>query len=190
MTMAAESGWSGECFDEDAPVCENDALRWYVVRARRDLDIAKAFGFRMLEQLAQRLRRIATPPLPGHDGVANVAEAVRRKRLGPGLPAETGASAEFAIPHPHPVSRQTRNAAAIRKDDRFAGSLAIDEAGHKGVRIHRDARQLLLRRLGTEVVSRPAALEGGHVARQVLTRRPDELHGAAGGERLTPHEAN
>src|SRR6185503_2628221 len=114
VTMAAERGRRGELFGEDAPVGENDALRRQVVGTRRNLDIAKPLGSRMLEQRAERLRGVAATPFRGHDRVANVAETVRRKRLRAGLPAEAGTPAELAIPHPDPVSRQAPHGAPVR----------------------------------------------------------------------------
>ena len=105
----------------------------------------------------------------------------RRKRLGPGLPAQTGISAELAIPHPHPVSRQTRNSAAVRKHKGPTGSLSINQAGQKGVGIRGNPRELLLGRFLAQVVGRPAALEGGHVFSQVVARGPDKAHG---GQRI------
>src|SRR5688572_33010449 len=125
MAGAAQRGGRGELFVQHSTVREDDTLRRLVVHARRDLDMAKALGFRMPEHLAQRQRRIASPALPGNDRIANVSETMRRKRLRPGLPAQTRASAELAIPHPHPISGQAWNGAPVRKHDRLTGRLSI-----------------------------------------------------------------
>ena len=135
--MAAESGRRGELFHEHAPVGDNDPLRRDVVRARRDLDMAKPLGFRMLQRLAQRLPGISTTALPWHDGIANVAETVRGKRLGPGLPAQTGTS-ENSPAHIHIRYPASAEQGSRPERDWLTGDLSINQAGQKGIGIRGD----------------------------------------------------
>ena len=85
-------------------VREDDTLRRLVVYPRRDLDIAKAFGFRMLQHLA------AAPASHSLAGVSRERPHSRCARdneeeAPPSRVASADcAPAELAIPHPHPVS--------------------------------------------------------------------------------------
>src|SRR5918993_3668134 len=151
---AAERRRLRELLHEHPAIRLDDALRRDVIRIRGEFDVAQAGLVHFVEELLQGLRRIAPALLPGNDGVPDMAEAVRRERLGARLPAESYAAAELAVPHPAPVSRQPGNGGAIRKRDWGASSLLVDQAREKGVRILRDARQLLARRHGTGDVIR------------------------------------
>jgi hypothetical protein len=64
-----------------------------------------------------------------------MTETVRRKLGCPGLPPEADTPAELAIPEPSVETGNPRNAAAIRKRDGRAKSLAISLAGEEQGRI-------------------------------------------------------
>src|SRR3954468_1266057 len=153
-----ESGRRDELFDQDAAVGLDDAPRRVVARAGGELDVAKPFRRGLVQHLGERAGGVTAAPLPGHDRVAEVTEAVRRQRLRAGLPAETNRAAELAVPDPLPVPGQPLDRRSVGKHDRLSRGLAIDQAGDEGVRIGGDARQLLVgSRLSAHVIGRPAA---------------------------------
>src|SRR6187549_3739631 len=130
--MAAERGRRGELFGEDAPVGENDALRRQVVGTRRNLDIAKPLGSRMLEQRAERLRGVAATPFRGHDRVANVAETVK------GSASVPGCQRKLALPQNSPSHIQIRYPGR-RRTELPSGNTMGSPAASRSTRLARKA---------------------------------------------------
>src|SRR5262249_34884606 len=77
-----------------------------------------------------------------------------------------------------PVPWQTRNERAVGHRNGRPLRFPVDELFEKAGRVDRDFLELLASCLRTQVVRRPAALEGGDIARQVVVGRPDQMHGA------------
>src|SRR6187402_965793 len=85
---AAELRRLDEALVEHAAVGLDDSLRREILRVGRDLDVRQPFLLRGGQELAQGRGRVAASLLPRNDRVADVAQAVRRQRVSPGLPAQ------------------------------------------------------------------------------------------------------
>src|SRR6185437_14374685 len=114
---AAGMGGLGEALHEHGAIGEHHLLRRLVVRVGRELHVSEAFGTRAAEHQRQRTRRVPAALLPRHDAIADVAQHVRRQLARAGLPAKSDGSAEFAVPHPEPVTGQARHRGAVEHPD-------------------------------------------------------------------------
>src|SRR5262249_31126390 len=151
----------------------------HVVRLGRDLDEREADRPRLSEHRAQRGRGVAAALLPGHDRVADVAEAVRGKIRRARLPPDTDAARELAVPEPAVEAGEPGDQRPVGQLDGRTLRLAIVQAREERPGIGTDALEVLLRRRRTaDVVAREPALEGVAVAREILLRGSNEMHGA------------
>src|SRR5882724_6708649 len=106
-----------------------------------------------------------------------MSQTVRRQRLRPALPAKSNAATEFAIPKPPPITWEPRDFCPVRQRDWIARGLSVNETRKECICVHSDPRQLFLSgNLSPHVVGRPTSLESCHIAGQILTRWPDQLH--------------
>ena len=167
--FATERWWLDELFDEHTAVGLDDALRGDVVWDGRDLHVAKALSPCFVEYFAQGKLGIATPSLPRHNGVADVAKTVRRERFGPMLPPQSDRTTKLTVPEPPAIPRQPRNGRAVWKCDGPAYGVLVHEACQEDVRVRGDLLEFLLRHdLPSLVIRRPSSLEGCHVTGQIL----------------------
>lgn len=79
----------GESLEKVSPGRENDALRSHVIWVRRDLNVAQSTRFGLRKKCLECLSRMSTLAFPGHDRVADVAQAMRRQFFRPARPAKT-----------------------------------------------------------------------------------------------------
>ncbi|GLS40107.1 hypothetical protein GCM10010869_57040 [Mesorhizobium tianshanense] len=152
--------------DEPTAIGHHYLLRWQIIRFGGDLDKSQAERPRLAEHQPQRLGRIATPPLPWHHRIAEMAEHMRRQLGGAALPAKADRAGGFTVPDPAPESRQARHFRPIGQGDRTTLGLGVVETGEEGRWVPFDCRKLLARRLDQpHIVRRPAALKRGLVGR-------------------------
>jgi len=115
--------------------------------------------------------------MPRHDGVADMAEAMRRERGRPRLPTKSDAAAELSVPEPPPVAWKSRYGRAVWQRDRAALCVAIDHAVQKGPGIAAQSAEFFGGGdFATDAVGRPPALEGCFVTGDVVRIRRDEVH--------------
>jgi len=135
-----------ETLDQDAAIGLDDPLRGDIIGIGCEFDVSQPLGGGFRKQLCKRLRRMAAPLFPRYDGVADVAQAMRRECLSTRLPTKADGTAEFAVADPSRKTRKTWDSRAIRKTDRPTPSLPIDKTCQERVTVFCDHQELLVRR--------------------------------------------
>jgi len=153
-------------------------LRRNIFRICADLDKWQSFGGCLGMQQLQGAGGISLSPLPRHNRIPDVSQAVRRKRCSSGLPAQTDASAELAVPHPASKAGYAGDLRTVWKRYRRALGLSIFQARDKCLWIRFDLCQFLLcGDCSADGVRRPPSTKGENIAREIVQRWTDDLHG-------------
>jgi hypothetical protein len=104
-------------------------------------------------EAATAMRALRIPAAASREPrVTNVAQTIWRKLRSTWLPAETNRPAEFSVPHPTRISREPRNRATARQNNRWPIGFPVDLLRKKASRVFCNSSEFLGCGLWPEVV--------------------------------------